>query len=163
MESWMTMGTVSCYWDMDKPEEVEWREPEKPKYEVTEYKELLGRRMVEVTINDARDVMRFVSDDGLVVEFYHAQDCCEYVSIIDVVGDLDDLVGVTLFMAEEVIYEGHNPEGVEIPENYQDSWTWTFYKFGTMKGYVTIRWYGASNGYYSERVDVMSYRLVHLQ
>ena len=56
-------------------------------------------------------------------------------------------------MAEEVTNEQDiNPEGVKIPE-YQDSFTWTFYKLATMKGAVTIRWYGESNGYYSESVD----------
>jgi hypothetical protein len=72
---------------------------------------------------------------------------------VDIVGDLQDLIGTPLLMAEEVTNESDvNPEGVEVPE-YQESFTWTFYKLATIKGYVTISWYGQSNGYYNESVS----------
>ena len=82
--------------------------------------------------------------------FFHDQDCCESVSIEDIVGDLSDLVGEPLLMAEEV--SGETP--ADFDEGYHESVTWTFYKFATRKGYVDVRWLGESNGYYSESVDL---------
>jgi hypothetical protein len=72
------------------------------------------------------------------------------VTVEDIVGDLGDLIGEPILIAEEVT-SNENPEGVT--KEYQDSFTWTFYKFATRKGYVDIRWYGESNGCYSEGVD----------
>ena len=86
--------------------------------------------------------------------FWHCQDCCESVYIESVVGDLSDLEGEPLLIAEEV--------SGEIPEDdtdYYGSRTWTFYKFATRKGYVDVRWLGESNGYYSESVD-LDYELI---
>ena len=82
--------------------------------------------------------------------FFHSQDCCEHVSIEDVCGDLEDLIGEPLLLAEEV--EGVTP--VEFNEADHESVTWTFYKFATRKGYVDVRWLGESNGYYSEGVSL---------
>jgi len=87
---------------------------------------------------------------------YHRQDCCESVSIQDIVGDLQDLVGGPILKAEEVSnYEPSSKEDIELTKqgNLRGSCTWTYYKFATIKGYVDIRWYGESNGYYAESVD----------
>ena len=96
------------------------------------------------------DQIIFETIEGQTFRLYHSQDCCESVYIEDVVGDLDDLIGSPILMAEQVTSDT-NPEDIE--KTYQDSFTWTFYKLATIKGSVTIRWYGESNGYYSESVD----------
>lgn len=117
-----------------------------------EFKELVGKTLTKVEQVNS-DELIFTVDDGNKYKLYHSQDCCECVEIEDICGELEDLVGSPILVAEEVIHDqDENPEGVEIPD-YQDSFTWTFYKIDTAKGGVTIRWYGESNGYYSETVD----------
>lgn len=111
---------------------------------------LIGKTLVDIKVNDDNDEIRFVIDDGDTYLMYHEQDCCEGVRIEDITGDLQDLIGTPILKAEEATSD-KNPEGVN-PE-WQDSFTWTFYKLATIKGYVDIRWYGESNGYYSESVD----------
>lgn len=114
-----------------------------------EFKVLLGKTITAV--ERTPDELKIACSDGTKYIQYHSQDCCESVVIEDVIGDLDDLIGEPVLEAEEVTSNA-NPEGVKVPE-YQDSFTWTFYKLGTRKGSVTIRWYGESNGHYSESVD----------
>jgi hypothetical protein len=116
---------------------------------VTTFDELLGRTLYKVTASD-EELVLYLSETNYV-RFFHYQDCCESVQIEDICGDLEDLVGSPLLIAEEVtdeLYEAENQ-----PE-YADSYTWTFYKFATRKGYVDVRWFGSSNGYYSESVSV---------
>ena len=116
------------------------------------FDELLWCTLVRIDKSGDNESMTFTLDNGTQYRLYHDQECCESVSIDDIIGNLDDLIGSPLLMAEEIASANENPEGVPIPE-YQDSFTWTFYKLATIKGYVTIRWYGESNGYYSESVD----------
>ena len=94
------------------------------------------------------DTLTF-SNDQEVYEFYHEQDCCESVTIEDICGDLSDLENVPLLIAEEV--QGETPSDFDYEH---ESYTFTFYKFATIKGYVDVRWLGSSNGYYSESVDL---------
>lgn len=111
----------------------------------TTVEDLVGLTMSSVkNINDEELVL--TSEDGRVFKFYHNQDCCENVWIESIVGELDDLIGEPILLAEEVSSDG-------IPSlDGEESFTWTFYKFATRKGYVDVRWYGESNGYYSEEV-----------
>jgi len=103
------------------------------------------------SVNADLDEMRFTRD-GKGFLFYHPQDCCEYVHIVEIIGDLKDLEGSPLLVAEEVSSD-------DAPEpdtgSFADSYTWTFYRFQTIKGSVTVRWLGTSNGYYSESVDLV--------
>lgn len=98
--------------------------------------------------NGGDDELHFVANDGRHFKLYHSQNCCENVYIESIEGDLGDLVGNPILVAEEVSSEESRDPSLEY-----DSFTWTFYKLATIKGYVDIRWFGLSNGYYSERVD----------
>lgn len=116
------------------------------------FEDLLGKTLLNIENKDDEELI-FTLDNGEQYQLYHNQDCCEGVQIEETIGDLKDLIGTPITLAEEIIHEQDvNPKGVKIPE-YQDSFTWTFYKLATINGYVTIRWYGQSNGYYSESVD----------
>lgn len=108
---------------------------------------MLNKTMVYVE-NIYDTVLRFVDTEGTAYEFYHYQDCCESVYIEDICGDLQDLVGNPILLAEEISNNGFSKPEVEDSESF----TWTFYKFATIKGYVDVRWFGSSNGYYSEAV-----------
>lgn len=110
---------------------------------MAEVKELIGR-IIDSIDNNADVELLFQVRDGEKYKMYHDQDCCESVSIEEIIGDLDDLIGHPILMAEEVSQND---------DDAYESGTWTFYKFATIKGYVTIRWYGSSNGYYSESVS----------
>ena len=120
----------------------------------TEISELVGKTVV--SIDKKEDELIFICATGEKFKMYHSQDCCESVTIEDICGDLNDLIGTPILKAEEVLnYEPTSEEDKQRTKeaNEWGSCTWTFYKFATIKGYVDIRWFGKSNGYYSESVD----------
>lgn len=120
------------------------------KYQDASFSELAGKTLVSVTGEKGSEEINFIADDGTRYQLWHSQDCCEDVRVEDIIGELSDLIGTPITMAEEVSNEPEPAfEGDYVPESY----TWTFYKLATIKGYVTIRWLGTSNGYYSESVD----------
>jgi hypothetical protein len=119
--------------------------------DIKEFADLKGEVVSQINGAEAgSDGIIFTLLDGRKFLLYHSLACCESVSVDDVIGDINDLLYVPLLECEEIT-SSENPYGIK--KDYQDSFTWTFYKLGTIKGSVTIRWYGESNGYYSEGVD----------
>jgi len=114
----------------------------------TKFTDLIGKTLTSIENKDNEELI-FTTTEEETFFMFHSQDCCEHVRIEDISGDLDDLIGNPILLAEEVT----NSEDTFDKIKYPDSFTWTFYKLATIKGYIDIRWLGESNGYYSEGVD----------
>lgn len=122
-----------------------------------QFSDLLGKTIVDIYgAERGSDAIAIICDDGSKYLMYHEQDCCEGVDVNDICGDISCLLNTPLTKAEEVVDSSMENGGIKVHGDYEyepESYTWTFYHLATVKGYVTIRWYGESNGYYSESVD----------
>lgn len=115
---------------------------------LTDFSSLLGKTLMNVTVDKDNDSITFTTDTNEVFKLEHTQDCCEHVYIESITGDIADLLNVPILSSEHVSSDNHSDYDCT-----EDSTTWTFYKLATIKGYVDIRFCGTSNGYYSESVD----------
>lgn len=113
---------------------------------MNEFEDLKGQIIVKIegAIQNSEEITIYTTND--IYKMYHIQDCCESVYVDDIEGNIKDILLSEILLAEEVTSSNSNI-------NNMDSYTWTFYKLATIKGYVTIKWYGTSNGYYSESVN----------
>lgn len=112
---------------------------------MTDFKDLEGKTLKSIAVGD--EEVTFECDDGKT----YRQDCCETVQVESIVGETADLIGAPILLAEEATSD-ETPSGYK-HEYEPESQTWTFYKLRTIKGSVDIRWFGSSNGYYSESVS----------
>lgn len=103
---------------------------------------LIGTQIIQIIgCSVYSEQVQIVTDRGTLILF-HNEDCCETVSVEEIHGNPEDLIGAIVMVAES-------------RSSVQNSTTdeWTFYHFITTKGDLTIRWYGESNGYYSMDVS----------
>lgn len=111
---------------------------------------LIGKTLECVEMNYDEDEIYFSCTDGEAFRSYHMQDCCESVSVHDISGSLQDLIGSPIVEAEEVI---DSENWLSDDSRPSESFTWTTHKLKTASGVeVVVRWLGESNGYYSESV-----------
>ena len=115
---------------------------------ITQFTEMIGQTITHIEGDTGWGNMLFTATTGTRFRFYHLQDCCENVQIEDIIGDLSDLLNSPIVEAEEI-----SSDDSPAPECHSESYTWTFYRYATAKGTVTVRWLGESNGYYSEGVE----------
>lgn len=123
------------------------------KYDLVDFSDLIGKTFKDVVVYkgaiETNDEIHFLTDQDELYIFGHYQECCEDVVIEDIAGNTKDLIGNPIIKSEERKNERVN-EDYDLNKDY-DSNTWTFYTLATVRGWVDIRWHGASNGYYSER------------
>jgi hypothetical protein len=114
--------------------------------EFVKFEDLLGKTFTDISgaYQGSQEII-FTCSDGTKYKMFHLQDCCESVRVEDVCGYLPCLLDHPILKAEETSSSGDDEWGTH---------TYTFYHIATVKGYVTIRWYGTSNGYYSESVSI---------
>lgn len=111
-----------------------------------EFKDLSGKTITAISgLETGSEEAIFETSDNKKYRMWHDRECCESSSVNEIIGDKFDIMGSPILLAEEV----KNGDGEKL-EEYDGSFTWTFYKLSTIKGSITIRWYGTSNGYYSE-------------
>jgi hypothetical protein len=106
---------------------------------------IIGATILEVTGCERESkCVTFLTDRG-TLRLLHRQNCCERVYLEDANGDISDLIGGVVSVAEE----RSNQEG----ERGEYRTKYTFYTIRTTKGDLDLRWIGRDNGYYGVSVD----------
>jgi len=116
-----------------------------------DFSDLVGKIFTDVKVDENgggrfnSSAVVFIGSESFALG-YHG-DCCASCDVKQIDGDLEDLIGTPILSAEET-FSDEPPSGPDY--EHLDSWTWTFYNIRTIKGTVTIQFWGESNGYYSE-------------
>jgi hypothetical protein len=118
--------------------------------------DLVGTTLIKVENLDNERLIFTAHNNEHEYHTYHLQDCCETVSVYQIVGNIEDILNSQIIKTKELVYDNEQPEpDIFIPDNdcdHYESYTWTIHIIETKKGAVKFVWLGSSNGYYSESV-----------
>lgn len=129
---------------------------------IMELEELIGTKIIDVNICEYGNTENSTEEDEedlvdlLVIKtnkgnmfFYYWWDCGNNVHLEDGFEDLRKMIGEQILQAEVVV----NRESEPLYE-WDESYTWTYYKISSLNHDCTLRFYGSSNGCYSESVNI---------
>lgn len=118
-----------------------------PKYfdeydmEQVDMNDMIGATLSYIRVDKDKPSITFVECNGKRVwVMKHKQECCEQVDIAQIDGEFDDLKFTPIVISEKIVNDNRYGRA-------------TFFKLATIKGYVTIRWFGEFSAY-SEDVDL---------
>lgn len=121
---------------------------------MSKFNELIGKTLESIDgLEKGSDKITFLTNEGIKYFMSHDQDCCESVSVEDIHGEMEAILKSPITNAEVVTNSEDDPNDIDEKQDDAESFTWTYYYISTEKGSATIRWFGESNGYYSESVD----------
>lgn len=93
-----------------------------------------------------------ITTDKNKYRLIHHQDCCESVSLEKQIGEISNLIGEKITLAEEE-YVNDDPDWYEKPEYREDSFTWSNYYLEAGGHRLELYFLGESNGYYCETME----------
>jgi hypothetical protein len=112
--------------------------------------ELKGQVIKEITGLEKNSPEVHIVTNQTTYKLYHERDCCEYVRVVKVIGNVNELIGEVTFAEEDA---GANEPDWHT-EYVDESRTWTKYVLKTKNASLEFWFLGESNGYYNESVSI---------
>lgn len=112
------------------------------------YNELVGEVLTHIDENADNGEILLTTESGRQFKIYHYQDCCESVYIEGTDGDWNQLLNKKLIAVDCDYEDGGDKEA------YDSSSTRTIFTFKVNDATVINKWFGSSNGYYSETASL---------
>jgi hypothetical protein len=110
-------------------------------------KDLIGKTLVKIVGEKNCTTIELLCDNGERYVLYHDWGYCECEGVIveDIYGDIDNLKGSPILIAEQSTIK-NNPLAVKFETKHPHTSIDTFHRIATINGEVVIRWYGPLNG-----------------